>query len=268
MPGDLNLKKSWNPALMKNQKKVWEREQEALKEYQTTKQRAKEIAQEREKEEMIRLQYANSPESMPAKHRLELNKLGWMYNEGPKGPRDDPDNEQEHANGFREVQEDFLAKSDDVEQLLKGNRAIKPTVASRFDKVASVGNQAPGRTLSDDPMLAIRREQRKQMFESRASLTQEKSSDRRSGKDDRRHRKERSSSDGKDRDKRSRDERDSRESHRHHRKHRDDERRHRDDDRSHRDDHKRHRDERHRSHGSSGRDENREKRHKPQPAAT
>ncbi|KAM9906355.1 hypothetical protein OXX79_001595 [Metschnikowia pulcherrima] len=160
MPGDLNLKKSWNPALMKNQKKVWEREQQALKELQTIKQRQKEIAQEREKEELIRLQYGSDPSSMPKKDKLELNKLGWMYNDGPKTQDD------ENESGFREVEEDFLAKSDEMEQLLQGNKAVK-TSSSRFDKVASVGTSAAPKSLSDDPLLAIRKEQFKRRSDNR-----------------------------------------------------------------------------------------------------
>lgn len=153
-PGDLNLKKSWNPALLKNQKKVWEKEQEALKEFQTIKQRAKEIASEREKEEMIRLQYGNNTANLPTKQKLELNKLGWMYNDVPK-----PDKVNEA--GFREVEEDFLLNKEGVELLLKGGTAVKRDVASRFDKVASVGKQTLGASFSDDPILRIRQEQMK-----------------------------------------------------------------------------------------------------------
>lgn len=153
MPGDLNLKKSWNPALMKNQKKVWEREQEALKEYQTIKQRSKEIALEREKEEMIRLQYGNDPTKLPTKHKLELNKLGWMY-DGPKEEVDEA--------GFREVEENFLEKNEEVEQLIKGRAPVRQAATSRFDSIAYLGVARPAALglLSDDPLLAIKREQR------------------------------------------------------------------------------------------------------------
>lgn len=153
MPGDLNLKKSWNPALLKNQKKVWEREQQALKEHQAIKERTKEIAQEREKEELLRLQYGNDPSSMPKKDKLELSKLSWMYEGGKK--------DVDELTGFREVDEDFLAKSDDIEQLLKGNKAVKSSVASRFDKVAAVGALRSLSSLSDDPLLMIRKEQQR-----------------------------------------------------------------------------------------------------------
>lgn len=154
MPGDLNLKKSWNPALVKNQKKVWEREQDALKEYQVIKQRRKEIEQEREKEELIKLQYGDDLSSLPTKQKLELNKLGWMYT-------DVPDSKEPEVNesGFREVEEDFLLNKDDVDQLLKGGKAVKKKEGSRFDKVAAVGVKKPAASLSDDPLLMIKREQ-------------------------------------------------------------------------------------------------------------
>lgn len=184
MPGDLNLKKSWNPALVKNQKKVWEREQDALKEYQQIKQRKKEIEQEREKEELIRLQYGNDRSNMPTKQKLELNKLGWMYTDVPK--KDDEVNES----GFREVEEDFLLNKDDVEQLLKGGRVVEKSNGSRFDQVATVGSQRPDSRLSDDPLLMIKREHVKRRAEGgngdREERNRERSPERRS-RDDRDH---------------------------------------------------------------------------------
>ena len=151
MPGDLNLKKSWNPALKKNQKKLWEREQEVLKEHQAIKQRSKEIALEREKEQMIKLQYENDPSKLPPKQKLELSKLGWMYSDMPKADDDE--------NGFKEVEEDFLENTQDVQQLLQGNRPAFQSVTSRFDKVASVGAGRASANLSDDPLLLIRKQQ-------------------------------------------------------------------------------------------------------------
>ncbi|OWB83473.1 hypothetical protein B5S33_g2103 [[Candida] boidinii] len=55
MPSDLNLKKSWNPKLLKNQEKVWKREQDALNEFKKIKQRQIEISQQREKLDLINL---------------------------------------------------------------------------------------------------------------------------------------------------------------------------------------------------------------------
>lgn len=154
MPGDLNLKKSWNPALVKNQKKVWEREQEALKEYQSIKQRSKEIAQEREKEELIRLQYGQDPSALPTKQKLELNKLGWMYED--VGSAKEP---EVNESGFREVEEDFLLKKEELDQLIKSSSSLRKRPDSRFDQVTKVGSARHTSSLDDDPLLKIQREQ-------------------------------------------------------------------------------------------------------------
>ena len=48
MGGDLNLKKSWHPVLMSNQRKVWEEERNALQERKRIDQIMKERAEERQ----------------------------------------------------------------------------------------------------------------------------------------------------------------------------------------------------------------------------
>lgn len=188
MPGDLNLKKSWNPALVKNQKKVWEREQEALKEYQSIKQRSKEIAQEREKEELIRLQYGNDPSALPTKQKLELNKLGWMYEN--VGSAKEP---EVNESGFREVEEDFLPKKEELDQLLKSSSSLRKRPDSRFDQVTKVGSSRKTLSLDDDPLLKIQREQiRKRTSHRERGRTL--SSHRSEGASSRRHHRERSPS--------------------------------------------------------------------------
>lgn len=78
MPGDLNLKKSWNPALMKNQAKIWNQEQKAIEEFNKIKQREEELKKEKETADLIKLKYKFS-EDMSKNDKLKLNKLDWMY---------------------------------------------------------------------------------------------------------------------------------------------------------------------------------------------
>lgn len=198
MPGDLNLKKSWNPALVKNQKKVWEREQDALKEYQSIKQRSKEIAEEREKEELIKLQYGQDASALPTKQKLELNKLGWMY-EDVGGTKEPELNEA----GFREVEEDFLLKKEEVDQLLKSSASIRKRPDSRFDQVTKVGSAKKLSSLDDDPLLKIQRErirkrtnhrERERSLSSHDKDNSSSQSHRRERSPYRRHRRERSPS--------------------------------------------------------------------------
>ncbi|KAA1133372.1 RNA-splicing factor [Puccinia graminis f. sp. tritici] len=54
--GDLNMKKSWHPLLMKNQERVWKEERKALEERKKTAQLQKELAEERQLQELQRIQ--------------------------------------------------------------------------------------------------------------------------------------------------------------------------------------------------------------------
>lgn len=76
--GDLNLLKSWNPKLVKNRKKVWEKEQELLKEEQKLLERRKEIEKERELNELINTE--RDPLKQHETKQEKLHKgLDWMY---------------------------------------------------------------------------------------------------------------------------------------------------------------------------------------------
>ncbi|KAL3233882.1 Pre-mRNA-splicing factor CWC25 [Nakaseomyces bracarensis] len=75
--GDLNLLKSWNPKLVKNRKKVWEREQELLNEDEQLKRRQREIEQEQEEKELLSGRDSKS-NTNPKKKGME-----WMYQDDP-----------------------------------------------------------------------------------------------------------------------------------------------------------------------------------------
>lgn len=85
--GDLNLLKSWNPKLLKNRKKVWEREQEIEQEEEKFIQRQKEIKKEKELNDLI-----NSTRDQTVKQNLKLkNGLEWMYNDKDNLPEEKED---------------------------------------------------------------------------------------------------------------------------------------------------------------------------------
>jgi len=71
MGGDLNLKKSWHPVLMSNQKRVWAEEKKALDERKKTDQVLKERAEERQIEELERLQEV-------AGGRKRIDRVDWI----------------------------------------------------------------------------------------------------------------------------------------------------------------------------------------------
>ena len=72
MGGDLNLKKSFHPSLLKNQAKVWEEEKKALEERKRIDQMMRERQEERQMQELQALQEA-------AGGKKRLNRVDWMY---------------------------------------------------------------------------------------------------------------------------------------------------------------------------------------------
>ncbi|KMU84536.1 pre-mRNA-splicing factor CWC25 [Coccidioides immitis H538.4] len=75
MGGDLNLKKSWNPVLLKNQERVWVEQKKALEERKRIDQMMRERAEERQIQELEEMQEA-------AGGKKRLNRVDWMYS-GP-----------------------------------------------------------------------------------------------------------------------------------------------------------------------------------------
>lgn len=159
MPSDLNLKKSWHTGLLKNQKKVWEEEQERLKEHQKIQKRQQELAEERTKLELLKLQYGDDLLKLPVAEKLKLNKLDWMY--------DDPTAKSQgtlNEDGFREVDLEFDVGKKEVEQLLLGKKKFDVDRNSRLNRILGTDvtrTTAPSTLsslMSDDPLAKIRLE--------------------------------------------------------------------------------------------------------------
>jgi hypothetical protein len=138
MGGDLNLKKSWHPVLLKNQRRVYEEEKKALDERKAIDKLRKEREEERELEELQKLQ-----ESSGGPGRLK--RVEWMY-QGSEGNGQRPADEMEaFLLGKRRV--DVILKDQETKQLqkatevsLEGN-AINirdAAVKSRNDPLAAI----------------------------------------------------------------------------------------------------------------------------------
>jgi len=140
--GDLNLKKSWHPALLKNQKKVYEAEKVALDERKRTQQRIQELKEERAKEETQRQLEA-------AGGRKRIDRVDWMY-EGPTNGQTGTTEEREaYLLGKRRV--DHLIKGSDEKQLEKngaGPLMAGPTANTARDMAAKI---------KADPLLEMKR---------------------------------------------------------------------------------------------------------------
>jgi hypothetical protein len=145
MGGDLNLKKSWHPVLMSNQRRVWEEEKKALEERKRTEQRIKELKEERAKEEIQnKLEAAGS--------RKRVDRVDWMY-QGPSSGQA----------GTTEEMEGYLLGKRRIDGLIKGTEHKKLEKQASEDSFMALQNANTLRDTAakvrEDPMLAIKKQE-------------------------------------------------------------------------------------------------------------
>ncbi|KAG9228888.1 Pre-mRNA splicing factor-domain-containing protein [Amylocarpus encephaloides] len=145
MGGDLNLKKSWHPVLMSNQRRVWEEENKALDERKRTDQRIKELKEERAKEEIqAKLEAAGS--------RKRVDRVDWMY-QGPSSGQA----------GTTEEMEGYLLGKRRIDGLLTGTEHKKLEKGAEEDSFMALQHantvKDTAAKIRDDPMLAIKRQE-------------------------------------------------------------------------------------------------------------
>lgn len=185
MGGDLNLKKSWHPVLMSNQKRVWAEEKKALDERKKTDQVLKERAEERALLELEKLQ-----ENAGGKKRAD--RVDWMYNgPGSGGPG--------AGGGVSEEMEGYLLgkrKLDGLVQRSETDAMKKDAGEEGFMALNSNANTArdTASKIASDPMLAIKK-QEQAAYEAmmndparKRMLMQAAGKDDENGKKERRHR--------------------------------------------------------------------------------
>ncbi|CAN8100175.1 unnamed protein product [Discula destructiva] len=143
---DLNLKKSWHPQLMTNQRRVYDAEQAALQERKITEARIEEIRRERQIEETQKqLEASGGPK--------RVDRVDWMYQGPNDGSRDEYSSEA-FLLGKRRI--DSILRGDDAKKVEKtagpaGEPAAPiPVVASARDTAAKI---------REDPLVAIKRQE-------------------------------------------------------------------------------------------------------------
>ena len=145
MGGDLNLKKSWHPVLMSNQRRVWEEEKKALDERKRIEQMVKERQEERQIQELQDMQEA-------AGGKKRLNRVDWMYS----GPSDG-------QAGTTEEMEGYLLGKRRIDGLLKNNEHRKLEKAATEESFMAIQHANTVRDtaakIRDDPMLAIKKQE-------------------------------------------------------------------------------------------------------------
>ncbi|KAF9076039.1 Pre-mRNA splicing factor-domain-containing protein [Rhodocollybia butyracea] len=141
--GDLNMKKSWHPLLLKNQERVWLEEKKALEEKKKLDQLRKEKEEERQLQELQRLQ-----EEKTGKKRTE--KLEWMYTTPATGS-------SQNANDL----EDYLLGKKRVDKILTADENAKLGAAHKnFIAVQNANNARDiASKIREDPLLAIKQQE-------------------------------------------------------------------------------------------------------------
>ncbi|CAM1506168.1 Fc.00g058090.m01.CDS01 [Cosmosporella sp. VM-42] len=185
--GDLNLKKSFHPALRRNQAIVYDEEQKALAERKRTQQRINEIKEERAQEErQAQLEAAGG--------KKRIDRVDWMY----QGPTDG-------QVGTTEETETYLLGKRRIDNLIKGTEHKKLEKQAGEESFMALQNANSARDtaskIRDDPLLAIKRQEqaayeammndpikRRQLLASMRVEGQKDASSRREEKHRRRHR--------------------------------------------------------------------------------
>lgn len=145
MGGDLNLKKSWHPLLMSNQRRVWEEEKKALDERKRTEQMMKERQEERQLQELQQLQEASGGTK-------RLNRVDWMYS-GPSSGQA----------GTTEEMEGYLLGKRRIDGLIKGTENTKLEKSATEDSFMALQNantvKDTASKIREDPLLAIKKQE-------------------------------------------------------------------------------------------------------------
>ncbi|CAI7608121.1 unnamed protein product [Penicillium palitans] len=147
MGGDLNLKKSWHPGLIKNQERVWLQEKRALEERKQIAQLQRERDEERQMEEIQRLQEASG------KTKQE-RRVDWMY----QAPSTESGHYSEEMEGYllgkRRIDGVLLKNDPDTKKLEKGSEVVGngvaagPSIVSARDTMSKV---------MADPLLEVKK---------------------------------------------------------------------------------------------------------------
>ncbi|OLN96446.1 Pre-mRNA-splicing factor CWC25 [Colletotrichum chlorophyti] len=145
MGGDLNLKKSFHPSLLKNQAKVWEEERKALDERKKTQQRINELKEERAREELQKKLEASG-------HTKRIDRVEFLYS----GPTDG-------QTGTTEERESYLLGKRRIDNILKGteHKSLEKQAGQESFMALQTANTArdTAAKIREDPLLAIKRQE-------------------------------------------------------------------------------------------------------------
>ncbi|OXV08419.1 hypothetical protein Egran_03818 [Elaphomyces granulatus] len=143
MGGDLNLKKSWHPSLLRNQEKVWAEEKRALEERKRIEQLRRERDEERQIQELERLQEAAGK---PRQQRVE-----WMYQAPANAGGQCSEEMESYLLGKRRI-DGILLKNDENKTLEKGVDLVAVHTPQNVDSARDTMNK-----IRADPLLEVKK---------------------------------------------------------------------------------------------------------------
>ncbi|MBW0500435.1 hypothetical protein O181_040150 [Austropuccinia psidii MF-1] len=153
--GDLNMKKSWHPLLMKNQERVWKEERKALEERKKTIQLQKELAEERQLQELQRIQAEQG-----GGHREE--RVEWLYATPAIGNGINAEEQEAYLLGKKTVDKLFKEK-DEAAAKLAAQAASQADADKPGGGFISLQNANTARDIAskirEDPLLAIKQQE-------------------------------------------------------------------------------------------------------------
>jgi len=141
----LNLKKSWHPLLMSNQRRVWEEEQKALDERKRIEQMMKERQEERNLQEIQEMQEA-------AGGTKRAQRVEWMYNGQSTGQQGTTEEMEGYLLGKRRI--DGLIKGTENKKLEKGASEESFMALQHANTVRDTAAK-----IREDPLLAIKQKE-------------------------------------------------------------------------------------------------------------
>lgn len=181
--GDLNLKKSWHPSLLRNQERVWSEEKRALEERKRIDQLRRERDEERQIQDLQHLQEESGQNRQQAR-------VDWMY----QAPSSATGHMSEEMDGYllgkRRI-DGILLKNDESQKLSKGAGAESLGVPAAAQAAPTNSRDTMSKVMAD-PLLEIKKR------EQTAYETAVKESVRREDRERRREERERRG--GRDRD--------------------------------------------------------------------
>ncbi|KAJ2188871.1 RNA-splicing factor [Coemansia sp. RSA 353] len=162
--GDLNMKKSWHPQTLANQRRVAEVKLKAEEEAQRAAKLQKELREERQREEMDRLNATVTKKS--------INKLDWMYSAPVIGVPQTSDDLEAYLLGTKDAK-DLIRDKEAAESVKQPEAKWKSGLFAFSNRNANNERDEMAKSL-EDPLAEIKRREQAAAMQAMASRAQAK----------------------------------------------------------------------------------------------